>query len=200
MCFKPKPKPPVTPPVVTPPVTSPTPLTIPHPEEPFNLNATVENTSVRPVLAEWMEVWEVPLASQPYLYNVIAVYIVATFPTWLAALMANPDGIPACKLNDPITGQVEIFTKPGWWNKGVSAHEVGGHPAYAQLTDDEKNAFEADYANVQSDPYIILLHSVNTYMNQLDSYGRHCEGHAELYRYLGSFIPDTLKKYYPGLF
>jgi hypothetical protein len=113
-------------------------VTLPHPEEPMNPNATAANTSVRGVLAEWMEIWEVPLSSQPYLYNVIGIYVVDVFPDWLAAILKDPAGTPACKLNDPITGQVEIYSKATWWNKGVAAHEVGAHPAYGQLTDDEK--------------------------------------------------------------
>ena len=109
------------------------------------------------------------------------------------------DKIPYSAGTWKAAGIRHLQVRPEWCNAGVLAHEQA-HCSYALLTEDEKLLFETAYNNAQPHPFIVLLHRVNTYMNQTDKLGRHVEGHAELYRYIGlEKLPVTLKRFYPKL-
>jgi hypothetical protein len=174
-----------TAPPVTPQPAQTTPLSLPNPEEPKNLSQTLANVNIDNVFQAWYESYNVPIASRSYFRNTIVVDLNDRIPypagTWEAA------------------GIRHLQVRPEWCNAGVLAHEEA-HCSYALLTEAEKVSFEKAYNNAQSTPYIVLLHSVNTYMNQTDGSRRHVEGHAELYRYIGlEKLPETLKQFYPKL-
>jgi len=176
--------PPAQPPITPQPIQT-TPLTLPHPEERENLSQTMTNVNIDDVFQVWYENYNVPIVSRSYFRNTVVVELNDTiqYPagTWEAA------------------GIRHLQVRPEWCNAGVLAHEEA-HCSYALLTEHQKVSFETVYNNAQSDPYIVLLHTVNTYMNQTDGLGRHVEGHAELYRYIGlEKLPETLKQFYPKL-
>jgi len=160
-------------------------LTLPHPEQQKNLSQTMTNVNIGEVFHAWYDSYNVPIESRSYFRNTIVVELNDKIPypagTWEAA------------------GIRHLQVRPEWCNAGVLAHEQA-HCSYALLTEVEKLLFETAYNSVQPDPYIVLLHGVNTYMNQTDRLGRHVEGHAELYRYIGlEKLPETLKQFYPKL-
>mgnify|MGYP001558529594 CR=1 FL=1 len=162
-------------------------LTIPHPEEPMNPNATMENTSIRQVLIDWMTNWNVPIQYQPFWFDAINIKLVD------ASVISYAAGVYE------LDGKRFMNIRPEFLNTGVLCHEQC-HNSYALLTEDQKNAFEITYKAVEKEPYIVLLHKVNTYMDTLDQDGRHVEGHAEIGRYIGfDKMPDELKIYYPKL-
>ena len=161
------------------------PLTLPHPEQQKNLSQTMANVNIDEVFQAWYDSYNVPVESRKYFRNTIFVELNDKIPysagTWKAA------------------GIRHLQVRPEWCNAGVLAHEQA-HCSYALLTEDEKLLFETAYNNAQPHPFIVLLHRVNTYMNQTDKLDRHVEEHAELYRYIGlEKLPVTLKRFYPKL-
>jgi len=158
-----KPKPPVV-------LPEPPPLTIPHPEEPMNPDATIYNMNLEMVRQAWYQVWKVPTKSQAFFDKVI-LKLDPNFP-YLAGTAGN-----------------EITFQPVWCNKGTMAHEMC-HIAYALLTDKEKSDFEATFNTVKDEP-IMKLVNFNRGM---------VENHADTYRYIGDNMPEVLKRFYRGLF
>jgi hypothetical protein len=134
---------------------------------------------------QWYVNYNVPAENQDHFRNKVVVELNDT--------ISNPAG------TYEVDGVRHLIIRPEWCNAGVLAHEQA-HNSYALLTEAQKTTFETAYDTAQSDPYIVLLHKVNTYMNSLDAQGRHVEGHAELYRYIGlDKLPEALKQYYPKL-
>lgn len=169
-------------------------LTIPHPEEQKDDNQTIGNVSISFIVSKWLIDWKVPGGFWFYWQNKIQITVKPNLQVTVNGILTN---VPACAYE--VDGVRHLDIRPEWLNAGVLAHEVC-HCSYALLSDIEKVAFEDAYAAVQSDPYIVLLHKINTYMNQLDNNGRHVEGHAEIGRYIGfEKMPEILKKYYPKL-
>jgi hypothetical protein len=157
------------------------PLTLPHPEEPINPNATMDNVSIGKALTDWCDQYNVPLEYHPFWFDaiVITLSITISYPagTW------EQDG------------KRHMIVRPEWLNPGVIAHEQA-HNSYALLTDSQKTEFSAKYNPLKdTDPLIKLLYSQNTYGLTND-----IEGHAEIYRYLGDKMPLPLKPFYPKLF
>jgi hypothetical protein len=165
---------PGSPPVVPQPV--PIPLAIPHPEEPMNPDATIQSVSVDMVRQSWYLQWQVPESSYPF-FDAIKIKMDPTiaFPAW--------------------TCGNEITCQPAFCNPGVLAHEMA-HVIWFTMTDNQKADFQTAYnAILATDPMMTLLDSQNSYMNTAI-----VEAHAEVYRYLGERMTDSLKKYYPKLF
>jgi UTP-glucose-1-phosphate uridylyltransferase len=62
------------------------------------------------------------------------------------------------------------------------------------LTDEQKNAFEAAYHGTRGLPITKLLIKEHPYTQSSV-----VEAHAEVYRYLGIIMPESLKEFYPKL-
>jgi hypothetical protein len=163
------------------PITSPSDTkTLPHPEEPRNDNQTLENTNVSMFYEKWFTDWEVPEQYHLFWQLAIDVKLDVTIP-YAAGVWADGNG-------------VHLRCRPEYMNAGVLAHE-NAHNSYALLTPDEKLEFESVYGlEVENNELMVYLDSVNSYMNTTV-----VEAHAEVYRYLGQYMPESLKKFYQRL-
>ncbi len=188
---------PSAPPVVIPPVEpSPVkPLSIPHPEELPDWDLTLHDVDAFMVVNEWLRDWEVPTEYWSYWQTIIDIQVYLVYPDYMVRWGVQ-QGWPSFAWF--AEGKRHMAIKPAYLNPGVICHEQC-HNSYSLLTEEQKDAFELTYNDVQNDQYIKLLHSINNYMNTLDSNGRHVEGHAEIGRYIGQFMPEELKKFYPRL-
>ena len=154
---------------------------LPHPEEKVDYKQTLDNVAVAQVLGEWMLAWGVPEEYNDYWRE--AIVITVTLEIWVPAQTWEEGG------------KRHLAVRPEWLNPGVIAHEQA-HNSYSLLTNDEKSEFEGIYIPmVVTEPLIKLLYSKNAY-----GLTSTIEGHAELYRFLGSELPESLKRYYPKLF
>ena len=87
-----------------------------------------------------------------------------------------------------------LYLKPEYANPGILAHEFS-HLSWAQLNQAQKAYFPQDYVTVmQTDALLRFLYFQKPYMNASP-----VEAHAEIFRYLGNQMPESLKKYYPKL-
>jgi len=154
-----------------------------HPEEMPDYSQTCDGIYISKAIDGWLTKWDVPAEYHDY---------------WRASIVINVSNDmdnPAQSWGYPGSLVRYIDIKPAYLNAGVIAHEQA-HNSYALLTDEQKELFAAEYLPlIKSDPYIKLLYSVNNY--GLTSI---IEGHAEVYRYIGANMPETLKSYYPKLF
>ena len=157
------------------------PTKLPHPEEPMNPMATVENIDVDAVLNKWLTDWNVPLEYWDYWKHQIVITIDPMFPypagTW------EQDGLRY------------LTAQPAYFNPGVIAHEQA-HNSYALLTDEQKKQWANVYEDVKENNAMIK------YLFSINSYGltNEIEGHAEIGRFIGQFMPDEIKHFYPKLF
>jgi hypothetical protein len=164
------------------------PPTIPHPEEPPNYAQTPTNTNIAMFVDKWLTDWAVPDKYHLGWKLTLDFIIDNSFP-YPAGVWGTSDGIIHGKFQSPYV------------NTGVVAHEGGGHGSYAKLTEDEKLEFESTYVpllnddNPETQTIMELLWTVNSYMHTSA-----VEAHAEVYRYLGQFMPEELKQFYPNLF
>jgi hypothetical protein len=160
----------------------PIPLAIPHPEEPMNPQATVDSVGIDAVRMEWLVKWLVPPDEWDY-WKSIPIYV--TEETYGYPAFASLGG-----------GEAKLFINPKWANKGVLAHELSHVCYFLLLTPYEQLEFDKAFAeSLVGDALVMLLDKENDYMNTSN-----IEGYAEVYRYLGERMPDSLKKYYPELF
>lgn len=159
----------------------PKPLTLPYPQEQPDYSQTAENVNAPSIVVLWLTSYHVPTE----FWNFWETKIVIT---------VDPDYYyPAATWEE--NGVRHLTVRPEWLNAGVIAHEQA-HNSYSLLSDAEKQAFSKEYTPLKStDPLIKLLYSINTYGLTSD-----IEGHAEMYRYLGDKMPQSLKRYYPKLF
>jgi hypothetical protein len=173
------------------PITSDSPA-IPHPEEPMNPSATLSNISVPTVFDQWIAGWAVPSKYWEHWKKAVDIQVYDVYPDYIIALGINQD-TPAATWE--AGGKRHLAVKPGWLNPGVIAHEQA-HNSYTYLDSGQKSAFSALYASLKNtEPLIKALYSINKYGLTSD-----VEGHAEVYRYIGQFMPPQLKAYYPMLF
>lgn len=169
-------------------------LSLPHPREPQDLSATVLTVDKTAVLGRWLSGWHVLAKYHDYWLNKINLYVYDAWPPEILTTYSNiQTTTPGFALSE---GQGRaVYVLASWLGPGVIAHEQA-HNSYALLTESDRAAFEAAYNTVKdTDPLIRLLYSQNQY--GLTSI---VEGHAEVYRYLGERLPDSLKRYYPKLF
>lgn len=159
------------------PVPAVSPTVLPHPEEPEDKTQTDFCGSVL------FTVW-----SQEYKHYLHPRFMV----------LSKPDlEVPAQTYFDEKLNCHIIEMKPSWSNPGVLAHEVA-HIVYSQLSMTEQQEFTASWPLTYEDPYMALLMTQRNLPAAL--WGDHdVEMHAEIYRYLGDKMPDTLKRFYPGL-
>jgi hypothetical protein len=168
------------------------PVDVPHPEEAPDPNQTTANTDPGQVILRWLEERKVPRDNWDYFLNAIALEVYDVWPAEKVAAGLNPQ-TPAMTWQEGNKRHLACLAK--WLNPGVIAHEEA-HNSYALLSDQQMNDFGAVYTPmIKTDPLIKLLYSKNTY--GLTSV---VEGHAEVYRYIGEKMPESLKQYYPKLF
>lgn len=189
--FNPKPKPPGPGQIIviggSPTVSS----KLPFPEEPRNNEATIENTDIGLIWDKCFEERAVPAANRNALKALVKVELVYPFFVDIGGVYQE---VPAGTWKD-VLGRYNMKCEPQWANSGLFAHELC-HPVYDCLTPEERLEFESVYGlQVESNELMVYLDSVNSYMNTTV-----IEAHAEVYRFLGQYMPDSLKKFYPGLF
>jgi hypothetical protein len=176
------------------PATSETPptLSLPHPEEPMNPAQTVANMDIGAVMTEWLTQRNVPQENRDYFKNGIEIEVYDAWPPDKIASGTNPN-TPAMTWQVGNKRYLACLAK--WLNVGVIAHEQA-HNSYALLTEDEKAEWKSVYLDIrESDPLIKYLFKINPYglTNEI-------EGHAEIGRYIGQSMSESLRKYYPKLF
>lgn len=154
---------------------------LPHPEEKPDYTQTLENINLSSIFQEWLNQWDVPMEFRDYWRVSIEINV------------TNEISHPAQAWEREGIRYIDI--RPEYVVPGVIAHEQA-HNSYALLSNKEMADFSVIY-NMEKriDPLIKFLYSKNTYGLTSD-----IEGHAEVYRYLGQSMPDSLKKYYPKLF
>jgi hypothetical protein len=167
-------------------------LTIPHPEEPRNPNATVANTDVQKVVQQWFTQWSMPVKYQDFWATATDIQL---FDVWTPEIYAR---FPTIKPTDAAfrwaDSRNHYYCIASWFNPGVTAHE-SAHTSWGFLNGAERARFAIahDICKLQ-DPLVKLLYSINTYGLTSD-----IEAHAECYRYLGNKMPAVLKVFYPRL-
>lgn len=168
------------------------PVLLPHPEEAMDPGKTVENTDKPAVLGRWLKEWGVPANQWDYWKKQIVLEVYDDWPPEYLNLGIHTN-TPAFTWQ---IGSVRYLAALAeWFNPGVIAHEQA-HNSYAMLTESDKFSFGVAFNNpeVQTDPLIIRLWEMGKF--NLNS----VEDHAEVYRFLGNKMPDSLKPYYPKLF
>ena len=161
-------------------------IPLPHPEESMNPQATLGNTDIKGVIREWYSAWNVPQINQPF-WDSVSISVVDN----LYCVFNNQfTKVPALTYADT----KEMSIDPMWANPGVIAHEMA-HISYSFLTIIDVAQFNIAYEEVKIDALIKLLESQNQYMKT-----NTVELHAEIYRYLGERMPESLKTFYPRLF
>ncbi len=157
----------------------------------MNPMATLANTGVSAIINQWLREWAVPAQHWDYWKSAIDVQVYEVYPSSLLASGMTQETPAGTWEAD---GKRHLAVKPRWLNPGVIAHEQA-HNSYALLDSAQKASFAALYAPLKNtDPLIRLLYSKNAYGLTND-----VEGHAEVYRYIGQWMPDQLKPYYPRL-
>ena len=171
---------------------TPRPLYIPHPEEPMNPSANLANMNAIVIMTKWLQDWSVPGQYWNYWRTAIDLQVYDNYPASLLAMGLTQETPAAAWETD---GKRHLAIKPKWLNPGVIAHEQA-HNSYALLTPSQKAEFSIVYSPLKNTDHLIkLLYSKNQYGLTND-----IEGHAEVYRYIGQYMPEQLKMYYPQLF
>jgi hypothetical protein len=152
---------------------------LPYPEEQQDLTSTIDNIKVEDIRQSWYENYNVPDIYREF-WDGIKIIVSMKYP------------YPAC--NE--WWNKAIYVQPSWCNQGVIAHEAAHTVWFSLLTPEQQEEFIVEYkTQLTLHKYLIYLDSVNSYMNT-----NIAEAHAEIYRYLGKWMPPTLKQYYPKLF
>jgi hypothetical protein len=88
----------------------------------------------------------------------------------------------------------QIWIRPEWANTGVLAHEIA-HISYYHLDDLLKQLFIQNFEyERRNDKLLKFAYKEKPYMQT-----SYVEAHADVYRYLGRKMPESLKAYYPYL-
>ena len=155
------------------------PLTLPHSEELMNPFANMDNTDIEIVIQKWLDDWKVPEIYHDYWHDV-------------DIMLSVRFDYPAATFSET----KEMYVRPEWANPGVLAHEAA-HISYSVLDPGPKASFRTQYTECLSDrseKLLQLLYSKNQYMKTSV-----VECHAEIYRFLGTKMPERLIQYYPVL-
>jgi hypothetical protein len=165
--------------------------TLPYPEEPVDESRTTANTSAGTVLEQWLTERKVPAGYHDFWKNQIVIHLYDCWPAEMLIGNLKAD-TPACTWSEGDTRHLASLAK--WFNVGVIAHEQA-HNSYALLSGFDRFMFGLTYNIVRHfSSSIKLLYTKNQY-----GLASTVEGHAELYRYLGEYMPAILKSYYPRL-
>ncbi len=163
---------------------------LPHPEEPINNNATIDNINPGDliyIINKWFNDWKVPVESHPFWLSVKITLVPKL------TILYNGQFIQVPAATWPEEKRMEL--DPQWANPGVLAHEFA-HISYSMLKEGDKMAFESHYTTLlKTDPLLMILDAQNSYMNTST-----IEDHADVYRYLGEQMPESLKQYFLKLF
>lgn len=157
-------------------------LQIPYPEEKPDYNNTLDNIDVNLLRGKFYDKYQV---YKPDWCDTVEIILVPNLHCMVDNILLK---VPAFSESE----NKRICIDPVWANPGVLAHEMA-HVSYALLTDVGKTDFKTDYLTCDH-PLLKLLDDTNDYMNT-----NIVEAHAEIYRYLGTFMPEELKQYYPKL-
>lgn len=153
------------------------PVSLPHPEEPVNRAQTIHNTNPQRIFDKWLKDWEVPQKHWGF---------------WHSVKIVLKTDIPSAATT--YSDRKLLWIRPEWCNPGVIAHEMS-HISYWQLSPDRKKQFNNTWRQYQSDPYLKLLVTRRPNTGNSD-----VEAHAEIYRFLGVYMPAGLKQFYPYMF
>lgn len=148
---------------------------LPHPEEKRDKSKTLENTHIHTVVLQWFADWNVK--DNDYFDQVNIIPSLAY-------------SYPAVKVGD------FIYIRPEWCNPGVIAHEMA-HLVWDNIS---QFSFITDFiTNIGQEKYLKLLLDTVDYAKDNYKKGNFIEVHAELYRYVGQYMPEYMKFYYPRL-
>ena len=165
----------------------------PYPEEKFNPDATEDNVIIEDIIDSWFWHYDVPEEYHDYWLYKIDIKIDAIFP--YAAGVWESNGIR------------HLTAQPGWFNKGVLAHEQA-HNSYFTMTEEKKDSFKSAYLALRDSESLKHLKDYKAVFklepDELCPWHNNVpaiiEQHAEIYRYLGTQMPQVLKQFYPKLF
>ncbi len=149
-------------------------LTLPFPEEHPDPAATVDNTSARGLLSLWVLRYQ-PV--DPAFWQTIDLTIDPTIQH------------PA----ETISQWKQVKIQPQFASPGVLAHELA-HISYHYLSDQERADFNGRLTILKDDPMVSLVMKQHPYAKT-----NAVEAHAEIGRYLGQFMPERLRRFYPKL-
>jgi hypothetical protein len=164
---------------------------IPHPEEPVNNSATLANTDTDTIFNKWLSDWIVPSQNHGYWKTAIDIQVYDVYPASIIAMGISQE-IPAATWS--ADGKRHLAIKTKWFNPGVIAHEQA-HNSYWLLKEEKKKQFAIDYKALKKTDRLMKL----IFSRQVTTTDD-VEAHAEIYRYLGQYMPAQLKIYYPSLF
>lgn len=155
-------------------------LKIPYPEEKIDLSKNESNTDVQATF-------------EHFLSNRIPKQYRDEWRHRITLILNDNYYYPAATVNDGL-GNAIITIQSAFTNDGVYAHEIA-HIVWQDLTSIQKQNFASMHdALKDSNELMKLLYSENPY-----GLTNHVEGHAEIFRYLGEYMPEGLKQYYPRL-
>jgi hypothetical protein len=168
---------------------------LPHPHEPQNTSQTVATINKPAVLGRWLTGWQVPVRYHDHWLNAISLYVYDQWPPEILSRYSNvkPE-TPGFALSEEDARAVYVLAS--WLTPGVVAHEQA-HNSWALLSDYDRTGFEAFWKSgvYNYEPLVQLLMKTNQYWKTSI-----VETHAEVYRYLGEKMPESLKRFYPKLF
>ena len=147
-------------------------LVLPHPQEPINKQPV---TDYEKCIDDWLTRWAVP----PEYWSF-----------WLSRPVIITTDVPCAQTTQDLTS-----FNPYWLSPGIVAHEFC-HISYGLLSEVGKSNFSIESsAFMKTDPLIKLLFKTNAYGLTNDA-----ERHAEIGRYIGDRMPESLKIYYPRMY
>jgi len=164
------------------------PQVLPHPEQKPNYAQTANNVDVDELFKDWCALYYVPVVYRNFWREQIDIQVYDAYPIEIMALGVQSN-TPAATWE--INGKRYLACLAPWANVGVLAHEMA-HCSYALLTLGQKAAFDNAFnVSLVGDALVMFLDKQNWYMNT-----NNVEGHAEVYRYLGTQMPEELKTFY----
>ena len=142
---------------------------LPYPEE---AKGNGQGVNVEAVREEW-----------------ITNYFVANPERWRTTKIDLKGDIAACA--QAYSGDNRIEVQSAWLNPGVLAHEMA-HISYFGLSDEAKGTFDRKWKDYSKTGYMSRLWARIKNDSSI-------EAHAEIYRFLGCWMPQDLYVYYPDL-
>jgi hypothetical protein len=150
---------------------------LPYPEEQPDNTKNTTNTTIKDakqVFSEWLAVYSVPSDKTSW---------------WQEVEIILDD----TKVAATDSKNKRMWISPAWLNHGVIAHEMA-HISYWQLKAKKKRMFEQAYL-ATNEPLVLQVKQERT-SNEASI----IEAHAEIYRFLGKYMPASFHEFYPFLF
>lgn len=172
-----------------------TPVQLPYPPIKPDYSKTVANSDLVAVFDQWFHDYKVPFENYNHWRNSIKIEMFDNWPQWVYDKWPGQQyflDMAAALTYDDTDGR-HLLIKAPFLNTGVMAHEQA-HNSYALLTPEQKAQFAVDYKPLKVTDKLMkaVFPKVATTTDDVES-------HAELYRYLGNQMPESLKQYYPKL-